>query len=300
MSGLFRTNFSFEANASSLVSAVDASFANCSANPRGDGSDWLSECNLRLLERLFAINTDRVENLNLILTKSLAFQASCITEECRSIIRFVIDAYTPVAVAAATSCSSPTCIAVASGVSATIIRDILTGGADGLIREKIRFQTSVQSELLQRLEIDTMDFINCRQDHGCKAAAVGRTNTSFAIHGYINQAISYGMVLSDTTARNRLIASLNANFTRCVMTAGACTIQEVNSVYRQKRAVLRYLTVWSDRLNQISTMSLPSRRRRNCIPPQCDISSGKKIEKKKKKKKLWFHNSAFERAFSDN
>jgi hypothetical protein len=122
MSGLFRKNFTFEANASSAVSLVVESLANCSANPRGDGSDWLSSCNLKLIEGLFAINTARVENLNTILTKSLAFNASCTTEECRAMIRLIIDAYTPVAVAASASCSTPTCIALASGSSFASLR----------------------------------------------------------------------------------------------------------------------------------------------------------------------------------
>lgn len=83
-SALFRSNFSFEAGASASVSAAVTALANCSADPRGDGSDWLSPCNLQLLARLFAVNAARVENLNTILVKSLALNASCSTDECRT------------------------------------------------------------------------------------------------------------------------------------------------------------------------------------------------------------------------
>jgi hypothetical protein len=268
--GIFRNNFTFEANASSFVSNVVQTYVNCSANPRGDGSDWLSDCNLRLLERLFAINSARVENLNTILTRSLAFNASCTTDECRGMIRIIIDSYTPVAIAAATSCSTPTCIALASGSSATSLVDVLVGGSAALAREKIRFDLTLQSELLQKLEVDTFDYISCRGDAGCQGAAAGRTNTSFAVHGYINQALGLGFRLADNDVRTRMVAALDANFTRCVMNAGRCTAGEVNSVYRQKRAILRYLVLWSDRLNQIAAGISNT----SCVAPACNITQG--------------------------
>jgi hypothetical protein len=152
-------------------------------------------------------------------------------------------------------------------------RDLLTGGLPALAREKARFDSTIQSEMLQKLEIDTFDYINCQSDEGCQSRAADRTNTSFAVHGYILQALSYGFRLSDDAARTRLITTLHTNFTRCVMVAGSCTVQEVNAVYRQKRAVLRYLTIWNERLAQISTANFPSRRR-DCIAPQCDIGAG--------------------------
>lgn len=142
-------------------------------------------------------------------------------------MRFVIDQYTPVAVAASTSCSTPTCIALASGSGAASLQDVLVGGLAALQREKTRFDLSLQAEMLQRLETDTFDYLACA-DAGCRAAAAARTNASFAVHGYVNQAVALGFRLADDQARARLVALLAANFTRCVMTAGACTAPEVN------------------------------------------------------------------------
>ena len=161
-----------------------------------------------------------------------------------------------------------------------------------MAREKARFDSTIQSEMLQKLEIDTFDYINCLSDEGCQSRAADRTNTSFAVHGYILQALSYGFRLSDDAARTRLITTLHTNFTRCVMVAGSCTVQEVNAVYRQKRAVLRYLTIWNERLAQISTANFPSRRR-DCIAPQCDIGAGLSFFLKGYVFFFFFHCSSF-------
>jgi hypothetical protein len=269
--GLFRSNFSFEANATSVVQSVLSSLSNCSSSPRGDGSDWLSSCNLKLITQLFAINSARVDNLNAILVNAMAYNRSCSTSQCRDILRLIIDAYTPAAIAASTSCNTPTCVNLASGSSSSSLLDLLTGGVTSLEREKVRFDTSVQSEMLQKLEIDTFNYIQCKSDSGCESGASSLTNMSFAVHGLVNQALSYGMRLSDPVARNKIVSILTVNFTRCVLSAGSCTIDEVNTVYRQKRAILRFLTVWNSRLGQIAISS--SNRKRACVAPGCDISA---------------------------
>ncbi len=262
-SSIFGQNLTIEARARSEVTATLQRYANCSASPRGDGSDWLSDCNVKLTVELFGLNGGRAVNLNSVLTKAVEFNASCTSQSCRDVMRFVIDAYTPVAIAAATSCATPECAQVASGASALSLRSVATGGPSAMQQEKERFDRSIAGEMLQALSVDTFGFAQCN-DPGCASAQMSRTNVSFAIHGYINQAAAYGMAIANDTKRNELIKALDTNFTQCVTVVAKCSIPEVNSVFRQKRAILRYLTAWNNRLAEISAV---------CVAPACDISN---------------------------
>ncbi len=260
-SGLLGPNLAVEANASSTVVAAIASFATCTALPQGNGSDWLSDCNVALVRTLFGLNSGRVDNLNVVLTSAYSFRSSCTTQSCRDVLGLVIDSYTPIAVAAATTCNTTVCQKVASGSASGSATAIWTGAPDALLLEKKRFDSNIASQALQQLQIDTFAYASCTTD-SCRSEAAARTNVSFAIMGYVNQAKRFGMVLANSSLLDTLVTSLDTNFTKCVLQAG-CSFEELNFVYRTKRAMLRYLVLWNSRLQELTA---------SCVAPVCDLS----------------------------
>jgi hypothetical protein len=251
-SSLFSNKLAAEANASSVVAASVAAFSACFASPLGNGSDWLSTCNLAFVSTLFGLNADRVENLNTMLSNAITYRASCTTSTCRDVLNLVIDAYTPVAVAAASTCSTATCRTIATGSAALTAGLIVSGDPSGMDEEKSRFERTVGQQTLQQLQIDTFAYAQCSDD-GCRATWAAKVNESFAVNGYVNAAIAFGVRLSNETFLRAMLSDLDANFTRCTLQAG-CTYDEANIQYRTKRALFRFFTLWNDRLQELTPL----------------------------------------------
>jgi hypothetical protein len=293
--GLFQTQLSLESNQSAQVVLNQNQFK-CAEDPFGNGSSWLSVCNLQFTLNIFTVNARRVENLQGLLTSAMAYNQSCTTSECTSTLGILISAYTPINIAAASSCSTPTCLAVVQGTKDEL-RDAIRSGVPGAYdQEKIRFDSTIQQEALQQLQLDTYNYAYaamsratrrdtvCNTD-GCLAQLAAMVNRSFAINGYffiffyfitkllfivtfdylnryLFSARAIPFAIANETHVNELLAQLDSNFTRCT-TAAVCTIPEASSVYRAKRAIFRYLVKWQERLNEINSA--------NCTAPACDL-----------------------------
>ena len=108
--------------------------------------------------------------------------------------------------------------------------------------------------------IDTIEYAAC-QDDACRArVAASKTNVSFAIQGYIAQALGYGFSVnasSTTTSRTSrsvtvspLVEAIDRNFTRCVMSP-VCTFAEFNVIRAQKRSGEQFYRLYAKRLLEL-------------------------------------------------
>ena len=223
-----------------------------------DNDQWLNPCNVERISQLASLNAERVENLDTLLKQVDAFGASCQTGYCNETLRFVQSTYSEVILAAASTCASPKCLEYSSMQKRAFVEIVDQTGQLNL--ERLRYDANVHAEQLQLLTIDTLEYAAC-QDDACRArVAVSKTNVTFAIQGYIAQALGYGFRLNvNATTASRssqsalvspLVEKINRNFTRCVFSP-VCTFAEFNLIRRQKRAGEQFFRLYAKRLIEL-------------------------------------------------
>ncbi len=242
----------------------------CAGDAFGNGSDWLSSCNLQFTLNMFSVNSRRVENLQSILQTAIAYNASCTTAQCRTAMAVLIDAYTPIAVAAAAQCVSPACRTLVAGSKDQLKLAIQRGVVGALDQEKVRFDTMIQQEALQKLQEDTYAFSvavlpasRTACSGSCLNSLMLEVNTSYAVNGYIAGARGQGFQIYNGTVADQILRVLVANFTRCTE-AVVCKLIDAGGIYRAKRAVQRYIAKWQERLAELN---------QNCTRPACNLDA---------------------------
>lgn len=244
VSGIFFDQFAIEANLSALVAQAndDRTAANCS------DSIWLQPCNFQFVNRVLALNLQRVSNLNTVLVNASSYNSSCLTSGCRNIIGVVFATYLPITQAAAIVCSSSLCRGtyLRSRTSAAAVY----AGVPGALQAEIdRFDQEVEREAAYELYVLTSAYSACLTQE-CREALFPELNRTFAIQGYSSRAYLLGFQLRNQTAHRETMTSIDREFTAC--TSSTCNSTEFSSILGRKRAFFAVLIQWNNRLNELA------------------------------------------------
>ena len=255
-SAILGPEYAKESTGSLQVQGIVETFSTCNA------SEWLNQCNVDRIAQLNPANAARVANLDVLLKNVTILLAQCNTTECRQVLSLIKDSYTELVMAAATSCLSPLCTQYSEARSVISAEQIAAGGP--LEPERIRFDDSIENEVRRKLQRETAEYAACT-DQACRdRISVNKINRTFAVLGYVRNSIRFGFQVADTRRgelRGSVRASISqpyvdelaANFTRCTVGA-SCSKQEINDIYRQKRAGIRYFILWGARLDELAAM----------------------------------------------
>ena len=252
---IFGPALALESAQKALVEAVVTKYENCTTDP------WLSVCNQGRITEVFGLNEARVANLFGIIQNLTIINASCATPECRAIVEPLLLEKDDVAEAAGTSCGGELCRYFASGQSERFKALVSSGAPGALAAERARFDSYVLSESQQRLEVNTFEYSQC-PDEACRERTSAQSNVSFAILNLLAQARTYETQVANETRAREHLNEIDSNFTKCSRTQ--CQVSDLNEIFRMKRAVLRYVTMWQERLTDLSE---------NCSTDACHSST---------------------------